>query len=123
MDKEAFIKKRLAKKAIEEERRNRPVTYLSKFQKKILKEVENNASYLDDGVRYETIEAAALRSLSDLGLVRLFSSNNGVGASLTDKGKLLLYENSKLRFPIPEDLRWLITTTIAIVALILGIIK
>lgn len=76
-----------------------------------------------DGVPHESITAAALRTLETLGLVYLLSTKSGIGARLTDKGRLLLHENRKLNFPIPENTRWIITTIIAVVALILGIIK
>lgn len=95
------------------------MTHLSRFQKEVLKKA-GKGLYEDEGVSHESPEAAALSLLSSLGLLHLICTKNGVGGFLTDKGRLLLYENPKLRFPIPENTRWIITTTISVLALIVA---
>lgn len=119
MTHESQVQERIAKRSLEEERKARPVTYLSRFQKEVLKKAEKGL-YKDDGVGHESPEAAALSLLSSLGLLHMISTKEGVSGFLTDKGRLLLYENPKLRFPIPESTRWIITTTISVLALIVA---
>lgn len=111
MDQDPRTQERIARQRIEEERLARQVLYLPKFEKKILKGVQKEL--YKEGVRQDTAEAAALESLSALGLVRLCLTKAGVSAELTKKGKLLFHENPKLRFPIPENTRWVVTTIIS----------
>ena len=111
---------KIARRALEDERLARPVTYLTKFQKTVLKDVAVDI-YDSDGVPHQSPEAGALESLSSLGLVSLRSTKEGIGGQLTEKGRLLLHENPKLRFSPPEGKRWKITTTIAIVALVIAL--
>lgn len=113
--------RRIALKSIEEERLARPVTYLSKEQKNVLNKVAEGIYENSDGVPHESITAAALRTLETLGLVHLISTKDGIEAKLTDKGRLLLHENKKLNFPIPENTRWKITTAIAIAAIVIAL--
>lgn len=82
------------------------VTYLSPLQKKALVKASNGEyENPDQGVMYETPEGAALSSLGDLGLVKLIATKGGLGARITDKGRLLLYENPKLKF-ISDEQKW-----------------
>lgn len=117
---ESRIHEKIATRSIEEERKARPVTYLSRFQKEVLKKAEKGL-YNDDGVSHESPEAAALSLLSSLGLLHLISTKNGVGGFLTEKGRLLLYENPKLKFPIEENTRWVVSTTISALAIMIAL--
>lgn len=98
------------------------ITYLSKTEKRVLKETAAGLYEKSDGVAYDTIEAAALRSLESLGLVSLRATKGGLGAVISDNGRLLLHENQNLRFAPPEGKRWVITTAISVVALIVATI-
>lgn len=98
------------------------ITYLSKTEKRVLKETAAGLYEKSDGVPYDTIEAAALRSLESLGLVSLRATKGGLGAVISDNGRLLLHENQNLRFAPPEGKRWVITTAISVVALIVATI-
>lgn len=98
------------------------ITYLSKTEKRVLKETAAGLYEKSDGVPYDTIEAAALRSLKSLGLVSLRATKGGLGAVISDNGRLLLHENQNLRFAPPEGKRWVITTAISVVALIVATI-
>ena len=117
---ESRVHEKIDKRSIEEERKARPVTYLSRFQKEVLKKAEKGL-YNDDGVSHESPEAAALSLLSSLGLLHLISTKNGVGGFLTEKGRLLLYENPKLKFPIEENTRWVVSTTISALAIMIAL--
>lgn len=77
--------------------------------------------YKDDGVNHESPEAAALSLLSSLGLLHMISTKEGVGGFLTDKGRLLLYENPKLKFPVEENTRWVVSTTISALAIMIAL--
>lgn len=57
---------KIARRALEDERLARPVTYLTKFQKTVLKDVAVDI-YDSDGVPHQSPEAGALESLSSLG--------------------------------------------------------
>ena len=96
------------------------ITYLSDTEKRVLKETAAGLYEKSDGVAYDTIEAAALRSLESLGLVSLRATKAGLGAVISDNGRLLLYENPKLIFAPPEGKRWIITTFISVLALIVA---
>lgn len=96
---------RIARRALEDEREARPVTYLSKLQKEVLRKTAQGVYEHSDGVDNNSPEAAALHSLQTLGLVSLRATKAGIGGWLTDKGRLLLHENPKLRF-ISEDQKW-----------------
>lgn len=98
------------------------ITYLSKTEKRVLKETAAGLYEKSDGVAYDTIEAAALQSLESLGLVSLRATKGGLGAVISDNGRLLLHENQNLRFAPPEGKRWVITTAISVVALIVATI-
>lgn len=98
------------------------ITYLSKTEKRVLKETAAGLYEKSDGVPYDTIVAAALRSLESLGLVSLRATKGGLGAVISDNGRLLLHENQNLRFAPPEGKRWVITTAISVVALIVATI-
>lgn len=77
-----------------------------------------------DGVEQNSIEAAALYTLEALGLVSLRATKARIGGRITEKGRrLLLHENPKLKFPISENTRWIITTIISVVALLTAIIS
>lgn len=120
MTHESQVQERIAKRSLEEERKARPVTYLSWFQKEVLKKAEKGL-YEDDGVSHESPEAAALSLLSSLGLLHMISTKEGVGGFLTDKGRLLLYENPKLKFPVEENTRWVVSTTISALAIMIAL--
>lgn len=120
MTHESQVQERIAKRSLEEERKARPVTYLSRFQKEVLKKAEKEL-YKDDGVSHESPEAAALSLLSSLGLLHMISTKEGVGGFLTDKGRLLLYENQKLKFPVEENTRWVVSTTISALAIMIAL--
>lgn len=120
MTHEPQVQERIAKRSLEEERKARPVTYLSRFQKEVLKKAEKEL-YKDDGVSHESPEAAALSLLSSLGLLHMISTKEGVGGFLTDKGRLLLYENQKLKFPVEENTRWVVSTTISALAIMIAL--
>lgn len=120
MTHESQVQERIAKRSLEEERKARPVTYLSRFQKEVLKKAEKGL-YKDDGVSHESPEAAALSLLSSLGLLHMISTKEGVGGFLTDKGRLLLYENQKLKFPVEENTRWVVSTTISTLAIMIAL--
>ena len=120
MTHEPQVQERIAKRSLEEERKARPVTYLSRFQKEVLKKAEKGL-YKDDGVSHESPEAAALSLLSSLGLLHMISTKEGVGGFLTDKGRLLLYENQKLKFPVEENTRWVVSTTISALAIMIAL--
>lgn len=114
---------KIARRSIEEERLARPVPYLSKFQKKVLKGVEAGIYDVEGGAKYKTPEASALNSLSALGLVSLRTTKEGVGGCLTEKGYLLLYENPALRFPVTDNTRWIVTTVLSGLAIVISIIS
>lgn len=122
MDQNRHIQEKLVRKSIEEERLARPVTYLSEFQKKVLKDISVGSydSENSDGVSHDSNEAAALETLAALGLVHLISTKAGVGGRLTSKGRLLLFENPKLQFAPSEGKRWYITTFISCLALLVA---
>lgn len=120
MTHEPQVQERIAKRSLEEERKARPVTYLSRFQKEVLKKAEKGL-YEDDGVSHESPEAVALSLLSSLGLLHMISTKEGVGGFLTDKGRLLLYENQKLKFPVEENTRWVVSTTISALAIMIAL--
>lgn len=120
MTHESQVQERIAKRSLEEERKARPVTYLSRFQKEVLKKAEKGL-YKDDGVSHESPEAAALSLLSSLGLLHMISTKEGVGGFLTDKGRLLLYENPKLKFPVEENTRGVVSTTISALAIMIAL--
>lgn len=120
MTHESQVQERIAKCSLEEERKARPVTYLSRLQKEVLKKAEKGL-YKDDGVSHESPEAAALSLLSSLGLLHMISTKEGVGGFLTDKGRLLLYENQKLKFPVEENTRWVVSTTISALAIMIAL--
>ena len=120
MTHESQVQERIAKSSLEEERKARPVTYLSRFQKEVLKKAEKGL-YKDDGVSHESPEAAALSLLSSLGLLHMICTKEGVGGFLTDKGRLLLYENPKLKFPVEENPRWVVSTTISALAIMIAL--
>lgn len=120
MTHESQVQERIAKRSLEEERKARPVTYLSRFQKEVLKKAEKGL-YKDDGVSHESQEAAALSLLSSLGLLHMISTKEGVGGFLTDKGRLLLYENPKLKFPVEENTSWVVSTTISALAIMIAL--
>lgn len=120
MTHESQVQERIAKRSLEEERKARPVTYLSRFQKEVLKKAEKEL-YKDDGVSHESPEAAALSLLSSLGLLHMISTKEGVGGFLTDKGRLLLYENPILKFPVEENTRWVVSTTISALAIMIAL--
>ena len=105
MTHESQVQERIAKRSLEEERKARPVTYLSRFQKEVLKKAEKGL-YEDDGVSHESPEAAALSLLSSLGLLHMISTKEGVGGFLTDKGRLLLYENAHDGLLLQQYLSW-----------------
>lgn len=127
MTHESQVQERIAKCSLEEERKARPVTYLSRLQKEVLKKAEKGlykaekGLYKDDGVSHESPEAAALSLLSSLGLLHMISTKEGVGGFLTDKGRLLLYENPKLKFPVEENTRWIVSTTISALAIMIAL--
>lgn len=123
METDSRTQERIARMRLEDERNNRPITNLSKLQKKVLRYVYSESYDNHNGIDQFSPEGVALTSLNDLGLVRLICTKDGLGAIPTPKGKLLLYENPKLRFPVSENVRWIITTVIAVAALVLGIIK
>ena len=123
MDSLVHSQEQIAKRALEDVRMSRTVTHLSKFQKKVLSQVLEREDENFDGVEHRSNEAAALHYLEALGLVTLRSTKAGIWGALSDKGKLLLYENPKLVFPVPEYTRWIITTAIAVSSLVLGIVK
>ncbi|MGM9739835.1 MAG: hypothetical protein ACI3ZP_04450 [Candidatus Cryptobacteroides sp.] len=114
---------RIARLSAEEDRRARRVTNLTRIEKKVFRDVAANLYEDSDGVSHNSIEAAALRSLESWGLVHLRSTKAGVGARITDKGRLLLYDNKKLRFPVPENTRWIITTILSCLAIVISIIS
>lgn len=121
MTHESQVQERIAKCSLEEKRKARPVTYLSRLQKEVLKKAEKGL-YKDDGVSHESPEAAALSLLSSLGLLHMISTKEGVGGFLTDKGRLLLfYENPKLKFPVEENTRWIVSTTISALAIMIAL--
>ena len=120
MTHESQVQERIAKRSLEEERKARPVTYLSRFQKEVLKKAEKGL-YKDDGVSHESPEAAALSLLSSLGLLHMISTKEGVSGFLTDKGRLLLYENPQLKFPVEENTRWVVSTTISALAIMIAL--
>lgn len=120
MTHESQVQERIAKRSLEEERKARPVTYLSRFQKEVLKKAEKGL-YKDDGVSHESPEAAALSLLSSLGLLHMISTKEGVSGFLTDKGRLLLYENPQLKFPVEENTHWVVSTTISALAIMIAL--
>lgn len=116
---------RISRHQIEEERLIREVKYLTPIQKKTLLDINKGMYDNDDfeGFPYDSPTGIAIMSLEDLGLLQISLTKGGVGVRrLTTKGKLLLLENSKLRFPLPEFTRWVITTTIAGIALVISLI-
>lgn len=121
MDNDRMAQERIARQQLEEDRRARPITYLSKTQKRVFIEVSkdkyNNRfpSFTEAG--HETPEAAALESLASLGLIKMVATKGGVSGRMTSKGELLIHENPKLRFAPPEGKRWIITTCISLLAL------
>ena len=122
MDPSTRINENSARRAIEEERQARPVEYLSDIQKKVLIEISKTED--SDYIVYKqgSPEASSLDSLSTLGLVKKLLGKGGVSGRLTDKGRLLLYNNPKLKFAPPEGARWIITTVISVLALIVATI-
>lgn len=120
MTHESQVQERIAKRSLEEERKARPVTYLSRFQKEVLKKAEKGL-YKDDGVSHESPEASVLSLLSSLGLLHMISTKEGVGGFLTDKGRLLLYESPKLKFPVEENTRLVVSTTISALAIMIAL--
>lgn len=105
MDHVSHTQEKIARRSIEEDRLARPVTYLSKTEKRVLKEVAEGAFEHSDGVEHSSIEAAALRSLESWGLVSLRATKGGISGILSDKGRLLLHENPKLKF-ISDEKKW-----------------
>lgn len=93
------------------------ITYLSKTEKRVLKETAAGLYEKSDGVAYETIEAAALRSLDSMGLVSLRATKGGLGAVISDNGRLLLHDNPKLKF-ISDEQKWKSMRRLQILAII-----
>ena len=117
---EIHAQKEIARRSIEEERRARPVVNLSNTEKRVLRQVDAANPDYSEGFGYRSIEGAALHTLEALGLVTLATCKEGIKARLTEKGRLLLYDNPKLKFPIEENTRWTVSTVIAAIALILS---
>lgn len=120
MDHPIWTQERIARRALEENQQVRCVTYLNKLEKEVLLDVSKRTSKDSDGVGQDSIEAAALRSLQSLGLVSLRCNKAGIVGELTYKGQMLLHENPKLRFPVPENTRWIIATVISVLALLVA---
>jgi len=121
MSDEVRSQERLARQRIEEERLARPITHLSKLQKMVLIGVSKATPQEPFLVGPNSPEAAALESLAALGLVKLICTKACNSGLMLEKGRLLLHENPKLKFPASENTRWIVSTIISGVAVLIAI--
>lgn len=102
---------------IDDQRMNREVKHLTKLQKKTFLEISKGKKRFDV-VSADSSTGIILLSLQDLGLIQVAQVKGEMKViRITTKGRLLLLENPKLHFHLQEFGRWVITTTIAIIAL------
>ena len=119
----SHTQERLARRAIDEERKARPVNYLSKSQKQLLKDVwKGKYSKGSIGIEANSDLDSVANSLMDLGLITLTISNARLYPHVTDKGRVLKLDNPRLQFAPPEGKRWVITTVISVLALVVAAI-
>ena len=118
---ERMLQERLVRMQIEDQRMNREGKQLTKLQKKTFLEISKGKD------RFECVSADSdtgiiLLSLEELGLIQVSQVKGEMRViKITTKGKLLLLENPKLNFHLQEFGRWLVTTIIAGIALIISV--
>jgi len=111
---------RLVRMQIDDQRMNREIKHLTKLQKKTFLEISKGKKEFEV-VSADSSTGIILLSLQDLGLIQVSQVKGEMRTRITTKGKLLLLENSKLRFPPQEFTRWVITTAIAVLALVISV--
>lgn len=100
---------------------NREIKQLTKLQKKTFLEISKGKDRFE-GVSTDSDTGIILLSLEDLGLIQVSQVKGEMRViKINTKGKLLLLENPKLHFHLQEFGRWLVTTIIAGIALIISV--
>jgi len=117
---ERMQQERLVRMQIDDQRMNREIKHLTKLQKKTFLEISKGKKEFEV-VSADSSTGIILLSLQDLGLIQVSQVKGEMRTRITTKGKLLLLENSKLRFPPQEFTRWVITTAIAVLALVISV--
>lgn len=116
-----MLQERLVRMQIDDQRMNREIKHLTKLQKKTFLEI-NKGKKQFEVVSSDSSTGIILLSLQDLGLIQVSQVKGEMRVvRITTKGKLLLLENSRLRFPPQEFTRWVITTAIAVLALVISV--
>ena len=118
---ERMLQERLVRMQIDDQRMNREIKHLTKLQKKTFLEI-NKGKKQFEVVSSDSSTGIILLSLQDLGLIQISQVKGEMRViCITTKGKLLLLENPKLHFHLQEFGRWLVTTIIAGLALIISV--
>lgn len=98
---------------------------LNKFEKEALLRMANSKEEFssENGPLNKEQMETVFTSLSDKGLVKLILTKGYTAGRLTEKGKMLLLENPRLRLDVPENKRWIISTAISVIALVVAAIS